>query len=78
MILVALAAGGCKDSEQWETRMLALKPTDEVDFSRHYTLEEFWALPEREDHARYLLIKGRRARQISRARRLGSFGRRTL
>ena len=24
--------------------------------SRQYTLEEFWALPEREDHARYELI----------------------
>jgi hypothetical protein len=53
MILVALAAGGCQDTEQWETRMLALKPTDEVDFSRHYTPRGVWALPEREDHARY-------------------------
>jgi Uma2 family endonuclease len=26
--------------------------------SRRYTLEEFWALPEREDHARYELIGG--------------------
>ena len=26
--------------------------------SRRYTLEEFWALPEREDHARYNLIGG--------------------
>ena len=26
--------------------------------SRRYTLEEFWALPEREDHARYDLIGG--------------------
>ncbi|HET8781875.1 MAG TPA: Uma2 family endonuclease [Pyrinomonadaceae bacterium] len=26
--------------------------------SRQYTLEEFWALPEREDHARYELIGG--------------------
>ena len=38
--------------------MQALKPSDEVDFSRRYTLEEFWALPEREDHARYELIGG--------------------
>ena len=38
--------------------MQALKPTDHVDFSRRYTLEEFWALPEREDHARYELIGG--------------------
>lgn len=33
----------------------------EVNFSpltRRYTLEEFWALPEREDHARYELIGG--------------------
>jgi Uma2 family endonuclease len=33
----------------------------EVSFSplqRRYTLEEFWALPEREDHARYNLIGG--------------------
>jgi len=33
----------------------------EVNFSpllRRYTLEEFWALPEREDHARYNLIGG--------------------
>ena len=45
--------------------MLALKtdtqtPVD-VNFSplqRRYTLEEFWALPEREDHARYNLIGG--------------------
>ena len=37
--------------------MQALK-TDHVDFSRRYTLEEFWALPEREDHAYYELIKG--------------------
>src|ERR1043165_9406848 len=31
----------------------------EVNFSplhRRYTVEEFWALPEREDHARYNLI----------------------
>ena len=35
--------------------------TVEVNFSpltRRYTLEEFWALPEREDHARYELIGG--------------------
>ena len=38
--------------------MQAFKPSDEVDFSRRYTLEEFWALPEREDHARYELIGG--------------------
>ena len=37
--------------------MQALK-TDDVDFSRRYTLEEFWDLPEREDHARYNLIGG--------------------
>lgn len=33
----------------------------QVNFSplqRRYTLEEFWALPEREDHARYNLIGG--------------------
>ena len=36
-------------------------PSVEVNFSplqRRYTLEEFWALPEREDHARYNLIGG--------------------
>ena len=38
--------------------MQALKPSDEVDFSRRYTLEEFWELPEREDHAHYELIGG--------------------
>ena len=38
--------------------MQAFKPSDEVDFSRRYTLEEFWALPKREDHARYELIGG--------------------
>ena len=38
--------------------MQSLKPSDEVDFLRRYTLEEFWALPEREDHARYELIGG--------------------
>ena len=37
------------------------QPPVEVNFSpllRRYTLEEFWALPEREDHARYNLIGG--------------------
>ena len=38
--------------------MQSLKTSDQVDFSRRYTLEEFWALPEREDHARYELIGG--------------------
>ena len=38
--------------------MQSLKPSDEVDFSRRYTLEEFWALPEREDHVQYNLIGG--------------------
>lgn len=38
--------------------MQALKTSDQVDFSRRYTLEEFWELPEREDHARYELIGG--------------------
>jgi Uma2 family endonuclease len=38
--------------------MQAFKPSDEVDFSRRYTLEEFWALPEREDGAHYDLIEG--------------------
>ena len=38
--------------------MQALKPSDQVDFSRRYTLEEFWALPEPEDRATYELIKG--------------------
>jgi Uma2 family endonuclease len=38
--------------------MQALKPSDQVDFSRRYTLEEFWALPEREDGAHYDLIEG--------------------
>ena len=37
--------------------MQALEPTNHVDFSRRYTLEEFLALPEREDHARYELIE---------------------
>ena len=39
--------------------MQALKTSDQVDFSRRYTLEEFWALPEPEDRAHYELIKGR-------------------
>lgn len=37
-----------------------LRPVD-INFSpllRRYTLEEFWALPEREDHAHYNLIAG--------------------
>ena len=38
--------------------MQALKSSDEVDFSRRYTLEEFWALPEPEDNAHYDLIEG--------------------
>jgi len=38
--------------------MQALKPSDQVDFSRRYTLEEFWALPESEDGAQYDLIEG--------------------
>jgi len=38
--------------------MQAFKPSDEVDFSRRYTLEELWALPEREDRVRYDLIEG--------------------
>jgi len=40
---------------------LELQTSVEVNFSpltRRYTLEEFWALPEREDHARYELIGG--------------------
>jgi len=39
--------------------MQALKPSDQVDFSRHYTLEEFWELPELHDGSYYELIKGR-------------------
>jgi len=45
----------------WEAKMQALATSDQVNFSplhRRYTLEEFWALPEREDHARYNLIGG--------------------
>jgi Uma2 family endonuclease len=38
--------------------MQSLKTSDQVDFSRRYTLEEFWALPEREDRAHYDLIEG--------------------
>ena len=38
--------------------MQSLKPSDQVDFSRRYTLEEFWALPEPEDRAHYELIEG--------------------
>src|SRR5215217_615434 len=37
------------------------KTSVKINFSplrRRYTLEEFWALPEREDHARYNLIGG--------------------
>lgn len=44
-----------------EAKMQALATSDQVNFSplhRRYTLEEFWALPEREDHARYNLIGG--------------------
>ena len=40
---------------------LEVETTIEVNFSpltRRYTLEEFWALPEPEDHARYDLIGG--------------------
>jgi Uma2 family endonuclease len=41
--------------------MQALEAPTQINFSpllRRYTLEEFWALPEREDHARYNLIGG--------------------
>ena len=41
--------------------MQAIETSVEINFSplqRRYTLEEFWALPEREDHARYNLIGG--------------------
>jgi hypothetical protein len=41
--------------------MQALETHTQIDFSplfRRYTLEEFWALPERADHARYNLIWG--------------------
>src|SRR5690348_7302434 len=48
---------------QLEATMQALdiQTSIEVNFSplmRRYTLKEFWALPEREDHARYNLIGG--------------------
>lgn len=41
--------------------METLKTSDQVqvDLSRRYTLEEFLALPKREDGARYELIEGR-------------------
>jgi len=41
--------------------MQALEVPTQINFSpllRHYTLEEFWALPEREDRVRYDLIGG--------------------
>lgn len=40
--------------------MQVLATPDQVNFSplKRYTLEEFWALPEREDRARYNLIGG--------------------
>lgn len=41
--------------------MPAIGTPVQINFSplqRRYTLEEFWALPEREDHARYNLIGG--------------------
>ncbi|HET9711805.1 MAG TPA: Uma2 family endonuclease [Pyrinomonadaceae bacterium] len=38
--------------------MQAIETAVTVDLSRRYTLEEFWALPEREDHATYELIGG--------------------
>ena len=38
--------------------MQAFNPSNEVDFSRRYTLKEFWELPEREDGAHYDLIEG--------------------
>jgi Uma2 family endonuclease len=41
-----------------EAAMQALPTSDQVDFSRRYTLEEFWALPEPEDGAHYDLIEG--------------------
>src|SRR5215211_4471920 len=47
----------------WRTAMQALETQQsvEINFSpltRRYTLEEFWALPEREDRAHYELIGG--------------------
>jgi Uma2 family endonuclease len=41
-----------------EANMQALQPTVQVNLSRRYTLEELWALPEREDRAYYELIEG--------------------
>ena len=41
--------------------MQVIEVATQINFSplsRQYTLEEFWALPEREDHARYELIGG--------------------
>jgi len=38
--------------------MQAIETAVTVDFSRRYTLEELWALPEREDRAHYELIGG--------------------
>ena len=38
--------------------MQAIETTVTVDFSRRYTLEEFWALPEPEDRSTYELIGG--------------------
>ena len=38
--------------------MQAIETSVTVDFSRRYTLEELWALPEREDRAHYELIGG--------------------
>ena len=38
--------------------MQAIETAVTVDFSRRYTLEEFWALPEPEDRAHYELIGG--------------------
>src|SRR5215207_9890511 len=43
------------------SNMQVLEVPTQINFSplsRRYTLEEFWALPEREDHARYNLIGG--------------------
>src|SRR5215218_7659534 len=47
----------------WRTAMQALETQTSVELNfspltRRYTLEEFWALPEREDHAHYELIGG--------------------
>jgi len=38
--------------------MQALNTSNQVDSSRRYTLEEFWALPEPEDRSHYELIGG--------------------